>query len=247
MIGRDISRALDPVLLALDCGITCDEWQARALREKHKRSIWLCSRQCGKSTTAALLSLHTLLYEPPSLVLMLSPSLRQSSELFRSLMQFYRLLEGAPELAAESALRAEFRSGSRILSLPGTERTVRGYSAASLVVIDEASRVEDALLTAIKPTLATTDGRIVGLSTPAGRTGWLYELWTNNDPAWDRVMVKATDCPRISPEFLAQELKDLGPAKYGQEYLLDWVDSESSAFNSELIERAFSDDLKPLF
>ena len=162
-------------------------------------------------------------------------------------MQFYRLLEGAPELAAESALRAEFRSGSRILSLPGTERTVRGYSAASLVVIDEASRVEDALLTAIKPTLATTDGRIVGLSTPAGRTGWLYELWTNNDPAWDRVMVKATDCPRISPEFLAQELKDLGPAKYGQEYLLDWVDSESSAFNSELIERAFSDDLKPLF
>ena len=113
-------------------------------------------------------------------------------------MQFYRLLEGAPELAAESALRAEFRNGSRIISLPGTERTVRGYSAASLVVIDEASRVEDALLTAIKPTLATTDGRIVALSTPAGRTGWLYELWTNNDPAWDRVQVAATDCPRVS-------------------------------------------------
>src|SRR5215831_15471650 len=151
-------------------------------------------------------------------------------------MQFYRLLEGAPELAAESALRAEFRNGSRIISLPGTERTVRGYSAASLVVIDEASRVEDALLTAIKPTLATTDGRIVALSTPAGRMGWLYELWTNNDPAWDRVMVKATDCPRISKEFLEQELKDLGPAKYGQEYLLEWVDSESSAFSSELVE-----------
>src|SRR5262249_50662177 len=191
MLAVDLARAFDPVVLAADCGITCDEWQARALREKHKRSIWLCSRQCGKSTTAALLSLHTLLYEPPSLVLMLSPSLRQSSELFRSLMQFYHLLEGAPELAAESALRAEFRNGSRILSLPGTERTVRGYSAASLVVIDEASRVEDALLTAIKPTLATTDGRIVGLSTPAGRTGWLSERFAHNDPAWGRGVVEA--------------------------------------------------------
>ena len=67
MMGRDLSRALDPVLLASDCGITCDEWQARALRERHKRSIWLCSRQCGKTTTAAIMALHTVLYEPPAL------------------------------------------------------------------------------------------------------------------------------------------------------------------------------------
>src|SRR5262245_29721310 len=184
MIGRDISRALDPVLLALDCGITCDEWQARALREKHKRSIWLCSRQCGKSTTAALMALHAVLYEAPALVLMLSPSLRQSSELFRSLMVFYHKLSDAAELHAESALRAEFKNGSRVISLPGTEKTVRGYAAANLVVIDEACRVGDDLLTAIKPTLATTDGRIVALTTPAGRSGWLYELWSNGDPAW---------------------------------------------------------------
>jgi hypothetical protein len=243
----DIARALDACLLAADAGIVCDEWQARALRERHKRSIWLCSRQCGKSTTAALLSLHTLLYEPPSLVLMLSPSLRQSQELFRSLMVFYHKLAGAAELATESALRAEFRNGSRVVSLPGTERTVRGYSAASLVVIDEASRVADDLLQAIKPTLATTDGRIVCLTTPAGRSGWLFDLWSNGDPAWDRVMVKASDCPRISREFLQQELKDLGPAKFAQEYDLEFADSESAAFMGELIERAFSDEVRPLW
>jgi hypothetical protein len=195
-----------------------------------------------------LLSLHTLLYEQPrALVLMLSPSLRQSQELFRSLMIFYHKLAGAPELLAESMLRAEFRNGSRVVSLPATERTVRGYAAANLVVIDEASRVSDDLLQAIKPTLATTDGRIVALTTPAGRSGWLYDLWTNGDSAWDRVMVKASDCPRISKEFLQQELKDLGPAKFAQEYDLEFADSESQAFMGELIERAFSDAVRPLW
>jgi len=247
MMGRDISRALDPVLLAHDCGIEPDEWQARALRLQAKRSIWLCSRQCGKSTTACLMALHEVLYACPALVLMLSPSLRQSSELFRTFLAQYRQLKDAPELAAESALRCEFKNGSRVISLPGSEKTVRGYAAANLVVIDEASRVGDDLLQAIKPTLATTDGRIVALTTPAGRSGWLYELWSNDDPAWDRVMVRASDCPRISKEFLAQELKDLGPAKYNQEYDLQFVDSESSAFMGELIERAFTDEVRPLF
>jgi Terminase large subunit, T4likevirus-type, N-terminal len=193
------------------------------------------------------MALHAVLYEAPALVLMLSPSLRQSSELFRTLMRFYRELDDAPELVAESTLRAEFKNGSRVISLPGTEKTVRGYAAAHLVVIDEAARVTDDLLAAIKPALATTDGRIVALTTPAGRMGWLYEIWSNGDPAWDRVQVKASDCPRISKEFLAQELKDLGPAKYSQEYDLEFTDSESSAFMGELIEQAFSDEVRPLW
>jgi hypothetical protein len=37
---------------------------------------------------------------------------------------------------AESALRAELANGSRIIALPGTEKTVRGYAAADLLVIE---------------------------------------------------------------------------------------------------------------
>jgi len=58
-MARDLARAFDPVLLAEDVGVTPDDWQARALRLQAKRSLWLCSRQCGKSTTAALATLHT--------------------------------------------------------------------------------------------------------------------------------------------------------------------------------------------
>ena len=39
----------------------------------------------------------------------------------------------------------------RIVSLPSTEGTIRGYAAASLIVIDEAARVADELLAQCTP------------------------------------------------------------------------------------------------
>src|SRR5688572_23009417 len=98
LMGRDIMRALDPVRLAQDCGIEPDQWQSELLREKPKRALLLCSRQSGKSTVTALMALHTAIYEPGSLILLLSPSQRQSQELFRTVMLFNSKLAGAPEL-----------------------------------------------------------------------------------------------------------------------------------------------------
>jgi hypothetical protein len=90
-------------------------------------------------------------YQAPALILLVSPSQRQSAELFRSLMLLYGKLKGAPELNAESVLKAEFANGSRILALPGTEKTIRGYAKADLVVIDEAARCDDELPAAVRP------------------------------------------------------------------------------------------------
>src|SRR5262245_10710463 len=47
MMAADLSRALDPVLLALDVGITPDPWQAEVLRDQPRRLLMLCSRQAG--------------------------------------------------------------------------------------------------------------------------------------------------------------------------------------------------------
>src|SRR5206468_12249022 len=46
-----------------------------------RRMLLLCGRQMGKSETAAALALRTALLRPRSLVLLLSPSERQSAEL----------------------------------------------------------------------------------------------------------------------------------------------------------------------
>jgi hypothetical protein len=102
MIAADLARTFDPVLLARDVGLDPDPWQANLLRERPRRSLLLCARQTGKSTATALTALWTAIFEPPALVVIVSPSQRQSAEMFRSLMAFYSKLRDAPELRAWS-------------------------------------------------------------------------------------------------------------------------------------------------
>jgi hypothetical protein len=101
-------------------GMAPDPWQARVLQSDAQRQLLLACRQSGKSTTTACLALHTALAQPGALILLLSPSLRQSQELFRKVQDAYRALGHPAPLQAESALRCELAQGSRIISLPGT-------------------------------------------------------------------------------------------------------------------------------
>jgi hypothetical protein len=244
--GQDLIHAIDPDAFAAAVGLVLDDWQSRLLDSTSRKVIMLCSRQAGKSTTAALLALHSALYDP-GLVILVSPSQRQSTELFRKVIDHLRNLDEPPDIVMESVTRVELRNGSRIVSLPGSEVSVRGYSAAKIVVVDEASRVPDSLMAAVRPMLAVGGGRLIALSTPAGKRGWFHEAWTNGD-GWERFKVTAKDIPRISAEFLADELKELGPDMYSQEYELAFVDDDSQIFSTELIDAMFSrKDILPLW
>jgi hypothetical protein len=151
-------------------------------------------------------------------------------------------------LNGESVLKAEFANGSRILALPGTEKTVRGLANVSLAIVDEASRVDDELLTAIRPMMATSEGggRLIALTTPAGKRGWFFEAWTGTGD-WTRVKVAATDCPRISQEFLDEELRELGALRFSEEYQLEFRDNEECVFPLAVIQAAFTSEVMPLW
>lgn len=241
----DLLAALDPVMLADEVGITPDPWQAELLNSTSRKMLVLCSRQSGKSTTAALLGLHIGLYERGD-VLLVSPSQRQSSELFRKLRDHYNAMSTPPELVTESATTLEFRQGGRIISLPGSEGTIRGYSGAKAIIVDEASRVPDEMMATIRPILATSGGRLIGLTTPAGKRGWFYEAWTSGQ-GWHRITITADRCPRITPEFLADELAELGPNKFRQEFQCEFVDDEAQVFPTAIIDAAFRKDVPPLW
>jgi terminase large subunit-like protein len=247
ILAGDMRMALDPALIGERVGLTLDPWQATVLRGRPKRSLMCCARQTGKTTVANLLSLWTAVYEPPSLVLIVSPSQRQSSEVFRSFMLLYSKLEGAPALVQESALRAQLANGSRIVALPGSERTLRGYSAAKLIVIDEAAAVPDELITATRPMLGTVDGSLVALSTPRGARGWFHSAWVGDAGQWSRTMVRAVECPRLSAEFLTEELRSLGPTAFRQEYECEFSIDAESIFSAAMIARAFSHDLRAVW
>lgn len=245
-IGEDLARALDPVETMKAAGMAPDPWQGRLLRSSASRHLILCSRQAGKSTTTAALACHEAIYRAPALVLLLSPSLRQSSELFRKVLDFYRAIPDAPRLVGDSALRMELETGSRIVSLPGAEETIRGYSGVRLLVIDEASRVPDALYFSVRPMLAVSGGRLLALTTPYGKRGWFFEAWEGPE-AWERVRVTAHDVPRISRAFLEEERRAIGDRWFSQEYLCDFVETEDSVFREADIRRALTPDVAPLF
>ena len=185
----------------------------------------------------------TALYEPGSLVLLLSPSLRQSQELFKKALAAYRQVDGPVPSRTESALRLELENGSRIVSLPGKQDTVRGFSGVRLLVVDEAARVPGDLYFAVRPMLAVSGGRLLALSTPFGTRGWWYEAWRSNEP-WERYEVPATQCPRITAAFLEEEKRAMGEWWFAQEYECQFLDAETQPFGREDIERAFEEEVE---
>jgi hypothetical protein len=240
-IADDWLMALDPARFAAAAGMPPDAWQVKLLRSQAPRILMNITRQGGKSSTAALLALHTAIYEAPSLVLMVSPTQRQSGELFRKALAAYRALGRPVDAASESALQLELDNGSRLVALPGKEGTIRGYSGARLILIDEAAHVPLDTYQAIRPMLAVSGGRLVAFSTPFGTRGWWFEAWRSDEP-WERYKVPATECPRIPADFLAEEKRTMGNWYFDQEYGTEFRDAQDAVFRQEDIDRMFAED-----
>jgi hypothetical protein len=235
----------DPFYILTAAGMTPDPWQRELLTSTSQRVLLNCCRQSGKSTLVAVLALRDALLKPPALVLLLSPSQRQSAELFRRVADFYKVLGYPVPATQESILRLELANGSRIVSLPGKEQTVRSFSGVRLLAIDESARVPGDLYRAVRPMVAVSGGRLVLLSTPFGKRGFFYEAWSSSEP-WQRFEVPAEQCPRISAEFLAQERRELGERHYAQEFGCSFEEAVGQVFRSDDIERAFTSAVAPL-
>ncbi len=243
----DFLYSLDPSAWAREClGFTPDSWQEQVLSTTRKRVVLNCSRQVGKSTCVAALTLHHVIYTPKALALLISPSLRQSTELFAKIMGFYKSIPNAPKLSDDN--RSSMRlagNDSRIVCLPSSETTVRGFSGVTMLVEDEAAYVSDKLHKAVRPMLATTDGKHFMMSTPFGKRGHFYDTWDRKDDSWQRISVTAEECPRISKEFLAEE-RILLNELFAQEYMCEFLDELTAYFNPAAVRAMWSDDVQPL-
>lgn len=244
-VMQHVIYARNPVLFAQMLGINPDEWQRRVLRSTSDHIILNCARQTGKSTIVSVLALHHALYTPNALVLVISHIYRQATETFRKIVSFYRRIEEpASTTFKENVHGLELHNGSRIITLSGSHpQTIRGFSGPTLVIVDEAAQVDDVTYAeALRPMLAVSQGRIVLLSTPHGRRGFFWHAWELEE-GWHRERIVAEDCPRISPEYLAEE-KLLHPNwLFEQEYHGFFAEGTSSVFKVEDIEAAFRDDL----
>jgi hypothetical protein len=224
-----------------------DPWQETVLRSDAPRICLNCCRQAGKSSVVAVKALYIGLYQPKSLILLLSRSLRQSGELARKVFDAYETSGRKVPPEAETKLALELSNGSRILALPGgDEGALRGFSGVRCLIIDEASRCPDSLWVALRPMIAVSRGSIMLLSTPFGRRGFFHRVWSQSQH-WLKIQVTAEQCARLTPEFLAEEQVELGPRWYAQEYGCQFVEALGQVFSNAAIDAAFQNDIAPLF
>jgi hypothetical protein len=227
-------------------GFEPDEKQRLVLTTGSKRGIVNCTRQWGKSFIAAAKAVHQAWSVAGSLTLVVSPSARQSKLLVRTAKMHGAKLGIQPKGDGDNPISMLFPNGSRIVGLPGKETTIRGFSAVSLLLIDEASRANEEAYDAVLPMLATTDGALWLMSTPNGQRGFFYDEWANGGDEWERISVPATECARISPEFLEKQRARRSDRIFRQEYLCEFAAVKGGVFNMEQVENAFTDEFAPL-
>lgn len=235
-INQQIAWQLDPSLMMAALGFTPDDWQLRLLRSTSKRLLLLCGRQLGKSTVAAVKALHTACFLDRAEVLLVSVGERQAKLLFDKVSDFFKRLLPTPAI---KLLETEIvlANGSKIIALPGSPATIRGYTPA-LVILDEASRVDEGVLAAVAPMLLESDGVLMALSTPCGRRGFFYEKWIDETATnWERISARRCDYPhRVRPGYLEEQMSDLGPALFKQEHENEFIEDGDQLISDDSIK-----------
>jgi hypothetical protein len=260
-LARRLAGALDPVAFGRELGMTLYPWQEAAVRSEAPRVLWLAHRQGGKTTASSLLALHAALFRPGSTVVVVSVALRQAQLQLRQAIAWYRRLSRPVAAEAESKLTLELEGGSRIIAVPGDSATIRGY-AADLLIVDEAAHVPSETFEAALPMVSATGGRVLALTTPAGRLGWFYDLWTEGGGRWERRRVSTVESMTVRPSLRTEidsGYLDRGPSYVEREFMVErrpdgtWRDvpepfaaATEGTFGADYVAAAFTDDIAPL-
>ena len=171
-------------------GVTPTAWQETFLRSPRGSSILaLTARQVGKTTTAAWAIAHSMVFTPGSLSVIACPAQRQSAEAVRRVREI--LLKVGAKLVSDNVYALELDNGSRVLALPGSDDSIRGLTVDAWIVADEAARLSEDIIAALRPMRARRpQARLAMLSTAWSRTDPFWTAWTSDDPTWIRL--KAT-------------------------------------------------------
>ena len=227
-------------------------YQKAFLKAPQRRKIWLSSRQIGKTWTLALTLCATALKQDNGLSLCISTGAKAASEIIMKCIQFARAVEVLTDKAItfkSSFDGVKFSNGSRVLALPSSTdgANLRGWTVTGCVAIDEAAFIRnlDAIMQAIAPTLSRSQtAQLVIASTPAGKHGKFYDMWTaaQNDPSWHVQSTTIHDAILAGLDVDLDALHKLCPDRevFAQEYECVFQSSLESMLDPALIEETDS-------
>lgn len=203
---RWVQQGLDPVRFARESvDFDPDEKQQEALRCSKDRIILCWARQRGKSDVVALRGLHRAIFYRKSMILIVSASEDQALEVMRKVNAHRRKLDLEAKALEDNKGSLELPNRSRIIALPASVGTIRGYSAVDLLIEDEAGEVPDDLHETIKPMLQVSDGTMFLMGTPKGPKGHFARIWHEGGEEWEKSRSTAWENPRVRPDRLKRE------------------------------------------
>ncbi len=192
-VMRTLLQALDRVYYIESIGFRCFEWQKTVLHSQSKRKVINGARQSGKSRIVAAIPAHTARFYPGSISIIGAPTENQANETMAKVIEFITWDREYPRLQKCSKEEVELENGSRIIVRTAKSDTFRGYSCPRVIILDEASRIEDEAYTSgARPMLTDNpDGELYLISTPYGQEGFFYEAMHSTSGTWEKWNIRS--------------------------------------------------------
>ena len=225
-------------------------------------ALFLTGRRSGKSRIAATIAAYeaTLAGHQRKLapgehgvVPVVAPTKAQGRIVRDYLRAIFDLPLLRPELATETTDGFTLRDGTRIEIMAGNYRTVRGYTLLA-AIIDEAAffqyedtaKVNDTeLVRALRPSLATVQGKLIAITSPYARRGWCWTCYkahhgtqaTNGGAALVWQAPSRAMNPTLPQKVVDDALReDMAAAK--SEYLAEFRDDVAAYVDRAVVEAA---------
>lgn len=216
----------------------------------HRNNIALSARQTGKTTVAVAYLLWFACFHFDKTILVTSRANEHAMEIIMRIRFAYENLPHfiKPGVKEDAWNKHEvgFDNNSRIISSATSENAGRGYSI-SLLYVDELAfvppNIQQEFWASISPTLST-GGSVIITSTPNGDLDLFSELWRganipdpkNNEGLgvnqFKPTRVYWDQPPGRDEKFKEEQIAKLGEIKWKQEFLCEFISSESLLMDS---------------
>lgn len=170
-------------------------WQRHFLSSRYRFKVLDCARQAGKSTAVCVVPGHTAKFVPGSWSLIFAATEEQAVYDMLKVKQYMAMDPTFPALRQSSQSEVVLENDSHINVVCLTEKSARGPSKPRCIIIDEASRADEAaIISGVLPMLnGNPDCELIVLSTPNGKSGFFYRVM--RDPSWERYIVRSPFTP----------------------------------------------------
>lgn len=215
-------------------GVELYPYQIRLVRDDSRFRYILKSRQTGISWILANEAIADCLLNKDMTVLFTSPSERQSKNLIRYVHDTLHKLD--IDMDTSSKIEVGFRNtNSRIVSLPNSPSTVRGYRS-DRIVLDEYAHFSNPgdMLEAIMPAISR-GGQLTINSTPFGKQNDYYKIYSDIEAGKSQYSlhkIHYSECPDLDIGPIREAMDELS---FKQEYELEFLDEATAYFPYELI------------